>query len=439
MTAYHEDYRKKLITAKDAAALVRDGDAIELGYATVFPVAFDEALAERAGELDRVIVRNGVLSEPSKVLEAGAPFEWRSWHASSDVRRAIERGGAYHTPIRYSELPRYISDSMTTDIAVLSTTSMDAHGYFNFGIGASHLRRTADEARIVIVEVNPDQAYGCGDLGCEIHLDDVDYIIEAEPHPTAELLNRGYGELDRAIAGYVVERIKDGSTLQLGIGSLPSAVGDAIAESSLEDLAVHTEMYVDSFMKMTEAGKITGRRKPLDRGRQVYTFLSGSEALYAFADKNPELLAAPVDYVNDAHVIGAQHRMVSINTALHVNLRGEVSSESVGMRHISGAGGQLDFVLGSYLAPEGQSFICLKSSRVDKKGVRHSNIVADFETGTIVTVPSPITQYIVTEYGVANLKAKSTAERARALISIAHPDFRDALIQSARAKGIWRD
>ncbi|CAC9926516.1 putative butyryl-CoA:acetate CoA-transferase [Aedoeadaptatus coxii] len=433
-----KEYRQKVITAEEGAALVKEGDVLELGFAAIFPVHFDEALAARKGDFRHVVIRNGILSNPSKLLEVGEPFEWQSWHATPDVRRAIERGTANHIPIRYSEMPRYIRENVQTDILVLPVSEMDEHGYFNFGLDSSHFLDQARMAKTVVVEVNPLQPRVAGRSESEIHLRDVDFIIETEGYPVAALPIRSYTEVDEKIAAFVVERIEDGSTLQLGIGALPGAVGDAIASSSVKNLGVHTEMYVDSFMDMTLAGKITGAMKTRDKGRQVFAFIEGSEKLYRFADENPELMSAPVDYVNDARVIADQYRMVSINTALHVNLRGEVSSETVGLRHISGAGGQLDFALGSYLAPDGKGFICLHSSRVDKNGVRHSNIVPDFSAGTIVTMVAPVTQYVVTEYGVANLKGKSTYERAKALIAIAHPECREELIRGAKARGVWR-
>lgn len=432
-----KEYQKKCITAEEGAALVKDGDVLELGFAAIFPVEFDEALAARKNDFRHVVIRNGILSHPSKLLEAGEPFEWQSWHATPHVRRAIERGSANHIPIRYSEMPRYIRENVGTDMIVIPVSAMDGHGYFNFGLDSSHFLDQASVAKTVVVEVNPHQPRIVGRSESEIHLRDVDYIIETEGYSVAPLAARDYTAVDEKIAGFVVERIEDGSTLQLGIGALPGAVGDAIASSSLKNLGVHTEMYVDSFMEMTLAGKITGAMKTRDKGRQIFAFLAGSEKLYDFADENPELMSAPVDYVNDARTIADQYRMVSINTALHVNLRGEVSSETVGLRHISGAGGQLDFALGSYLAPEGKGFICLHSSRVDKNGKRSSNIVPDFSRGTITTMPAPTTHYVVTEYGVANLKGKSTYERAKALIAIAHPECREDLIRGAKAKGVW--
>ncbi|MDY3119081.1 MAG: acetyl-CoA hydrolase/transferase C-terminal domain-containing protein [Peptoniphilus sp.] len=438
-TTYEEIYKKKVRTAEDAARIVRDGDEIEMGFGTVFPVDFDRALAARAEELHHVSVRNGVLFDRSRVLAQGAPFEWQSWHGTGDVRRAFDKGIACHIPVRYSELIRYVTENRNTDVLAISVAPMDAHGYFNFGLDGSHFLRQAQRAKTVIVEVNEKQPRVFGRGESEIPIEQVDVIIEGKPHDMAALANRPYGDLDRKIAERVVERMEDGSTLQLGIGALPNAIGDVIAGSSLKDLGVHTELYVDSFMKMTLAGKVTGMEKSLDRGRQVSAFLAGTEALYDFVNENPEIQVAPVDYVNSAAIIAAQHKMVSINTAIQVNLRGEVSSESVGARQISGSGGQFDFAVGSYAAPGGKGFICLRSSRVDKAGVRHSNIVPDFSAGTIVTMPASTTHYVVTEYGICNLKGKSQYERARALVSIAHPDFREALTKAAVEKGFWRE
>ena len=236
----------------------------------------------------------------------------------------------------------------------------------------------------------------------------------------------------------IVEEIPNGACLQLGIGGMPNAVGSVIADSDLKDLGVHTEMYVDSFVEMTLKGKITGSKKNRDRFRQTYAFGAGTKLMYDFLDDNPSLMSAPVDYTNDARVIASLDNFISINNAVDIDLFGQVSSESSGTKHISGAGGQLDFVLGAYLSNGGKSFICLSSTVTDKEGNMTSRIVPTLKEGSAVTAARPNTHYVVTEYGKVNLKGMSTWQRTEALISIAHPQFRDQLIKDAEKMKIWR-
>ncbi|MBR0306876.1 MAG: butyryl-CoA:acetate CoA-transferase, partial [Lachnospiraceae bacterium] len=244
-------------------------------------------------------------------------------------------------------------------------------------------------------------------------------------------------EIDEAVAQLIVPEIPDKACLQLGIGGMPNAVGSLIAQSDLKDLGVHTEMYVDAFVDISNAGKITGLHKAHNKGRQVYTFAAGTKKLYDFIDGNPEMMAAPVDYVNDIRVISQLDNFMSINNAVEVDLFGQVASETAGTRHISGAGGQLDFVLGAYLSKGGKSFICCSSTVQNKDGSLKSRIKPFVTPGGIVTCTRANTQYVVTEYGIVNLKGTSTWQRAEKLISIAHPDFRDELIAEAEKMNIW--
>ena len=246
--------------------------------------------------------------------------------------------------------------------------AMDEHGWFNFGPGGSHLKAVCECAKTVIVEVNKNMPVCLGGFENCIHIDDVDMIVEGENPALDELGGGGAAsEVDMAVAKLVVPEICDGACLQLGIGSMPNAIGKMIAESDLKDLGVHTEMYVDAFVDMSIAGRITGLRKPFDRGRQTYAFAAGTQKLYDFIDNNPECMAAPVSYVNDIARVSQIDNFISINGAVDIDLYGQVSSESSGIHHISGAGGQQDFVMGAYLSKGGKSFICCSSSYMDKK------------------------------------------------------------------------
>ncbi|MCI6790524.1 MAG: butyryl-CoA:acetate CoA-transferase, partial [Lachnobacterium sp.] len=272
-----------------------------------------------------------------------------------------------------------------------------------------------------------------------IHISQVNAIVEGENPPIGELGGGGAAtEVDKTVARLIVDQIPNGACLQLGIGGMPNAVGSLIAESDLKDLGVHTEMYVDAFVDIAKAGKITGAHKNIDRYRQVYGFGAGTKKMYDYLDENPELMSAPVSYTNDIRSIAALDNFISINNCVDIDLFGQVSSESSGIKQISGAGGQLDFVLGAYLSNGGKSFICCSSTFTDKQGVMHSRIRPTLVEGSIVTDTRANTHYVVTEYGMVNVKGLSTWQKAEALISIAHPDFRDDLIKEAEKMHIWR-
>ena len=279
-----------------------------------------------------------------------------------------------------------------------------------------------------------------GLTGTEINIRDVDMVVEGE-NPAVAAMGAGAPptDVDRKVAEMIVKEIPNGACLQLGIGGMPNTVGSLIAESDLKDLGVHTEMYVDAFVDIAKAGKITGRNKNVDRGRQVYAFAAGTQKLYDYIKENPDVMAAPVDYTNDVQVIAKLDNFISINNAVDMDLFGQVNAESAGIKHISGTGGQLDFVMGAYLSKGGKSFICCSSTFMNKKtGQLESRIKPTLDNGSIVTDPRSSIHYIVTEYGMVNLKGLSTWERAEAIISIAHPDFREQLIADAEKMHIWR-
>ena len=276
----------------------------------------------------------------------------------------------------------------------------------------------------------------------------IDKFVELITMPNSTIQNvalgldvraaQSFDDVNQAVARLIVDQIPDGACLQLGIGGMPNAVGSLIAESDLKDLGVHTEMYVDAFVDIAKAGKITGANKNIDRYRQTYAFAAGTKKLYDYLNDNPACMSAPVDYTNSIATISSIDNFISINNAVDVDLYGQISAESSGIRQISGAGGQLDFVMGAHLSNGGKSFVCLSSTFTNKKGETFSRILPTLHNGSIVTDTRANAHYIVTEYGMANLKGKSTWERAEALINIAHPDFRDQLIKDAETAHIWR-
>lgn len=441
--SFLEEYKQKLVSADEAVKVIKSGDWVDYGWCNGTPDVLDKALARRTDELKDIKLRGGILLKPLAVFEredAAEHFTWNSWHMGGYERKLIARGCSFYAPIRYSELPRYYRDGgAKVNVAMFQVAPMDAHGFFNFGPNASHLGAICEMAEHIIVEVNENMPRCLGGTETGVHISKVTSIVEGENPAIAELGGGGAAtEVDKKVAQLIVDQIPNGACLQLGIGGMPNAVGSLIAESDLKDLGVHTEMYVDAFVDIAKAGKITGANKSIDRYRQVYGFGAGTKKMYDYMDENPELMSAPVSYTNDIRQVSALDNFISINNCVDVDLFGQISSESSGIKHISGAGGQLDFVLGAYLSNGGKSFICCSSTFTDKNGTMHSRIRPTLAEGSIVTDTRANTHFIVTEYGMVNVKGLSTWEKAEAIISIAHPDFRDELIKEAEAMNIWR-
>ena len=350
---YKEMYSKKLSTAEEAVKVINSGDWVDYGWAVSTPVALDAALAKRLPELSDVNIRGGILCHVPEIFKIENPvdhFTWNSWHMGGIERKAIAQGFSFYAPIRYSELPRYYRESTTPPrVAMFQVAPMDNHGFFNFGPNASHMQACCEVADIIIVEVNQNMPRCLGGFGEAVHINDVTMIVEGSNPAIDELGGGGAAtETDQAVAKYIVNEIPDGACLQLGIGGMPNAVGSLIAQSDLKDLGVHTEMYVDAFVDIAKAGKITGARKGLDKGRQVYAFGAGTKKLYDYVNDNPECMSAPVSYTNDIRSISSHNNFMSINNAVDIDLYGQINAESAGTKQISGAGGQLDFVLGAY-------------------------------------------------------------------------------------------
>ena len=441
--SFLEEYKQKLVSADEAVKVIKSGDWVDYGWCNGTPDVLDKALARRTDELKDIKLRGGILLKPLAVFEredAAEHFTWNSWHMGGYERKLIARGCSFYAPIRYSELPRYYRDGgAKVNVAMFQVAPMDAHGFFNFGPNASHLGAICEMAEHIIVEVNENMPRCLGGTETGVHISKVTSIVEGENPAIAELGGGGAAtDVDKKVAQLIVDQIPNGACLQLGIGGMPNAVGSLIAESDLKDLGVHTEMYVDAFVDIAKAGKITGANKSIARYRQVYGFGAGTKKMYDYMDENPELMSAPVSYTNDIRQVSALDNFISINNCVDVDLFGQISSESSGIKHISGAGGQLDFVLGAYLSNGGKSFICCSSTFTDKNGTMHSRIRPTLAEGSIVTDTRANTHFIVTEYGMVNVKGLSTWEKAEAIISIAHPDFRDELIKEAEAMNIWR-
>ncbi|WP_251551631.1 acetyl-CoA hydrolase/transferase family protein [Neobacillus muris] len=435
------EYQSKVRTAEQAARMVHSGDWVDYGFGVTMPIELDKALAARKEELADIKIRGMLLMRVPEVVKADPnreTFYYNSWHFSGIDRQLYKQGLCDFIPMVYRNKPLFYRNYLNVNVAMIQVPPMDQHGYFNFSLTNSATKAILDTADTVILEINKNLPRALGGFEECIHISEVDYIVEGQ-NPVIPTLPRAKSkEVDQKIAQFVVEEMANGSTIQLGIGALPSAVGELIAQSDLKDLGCHTEMLVDAYLDMYNAGKLNNSKKTVNPGKSAWSFALGSQELYDWLNDNPFLASFPVNYVNDPRVISQQKNMVAINNAVEVDLFGQISSESSGINHISGTGGQLDYVDGASAAEGGKAFICLTSTYQDQHGEMHSRIVPTLHEGEIVTVPRSQSHYIVTEYGKVNLAGRSTWERTELLISIAHPDFRESLIGEAEKMKIWR-
>lgn len=437
----YQEYECKHCTPEQAVQLVHSGDWVDYSQTCSFPTALDAALAARKNELTDVKVRGAISMLPVQVVEQDPEhlaFTYNLWHCSALDRKYIDQGLAFFSPMMFRFCGSYYRRGQApVNVAMITVSPMDKQGNFSYGLTNCCMQELLDAADKIILEVNPNMPFVYGLESDHIHIRDVDAVVESNA-PLGEAPSRAASELDKQIAAQIFPFIQDGDTLQLGIGGMPNALGSLIAQSDLENLGMHTELMSDGYLDLYKAGKITNKRKKLQPGKGVFSICNGSRELYDFLDHNIDILSAPMHYVNDPETIRELDYFVSINGCIACDLYGQVSSESVGTRHISGTGGQLDFVTGAYTAEHGRTFLAMPSSRVDKNGVRHSNVLPKFTGGEIITTPRAQTMYIVTEYGAVNVAGLTTWQRAEKLISIAHPDFRESLIKEAEKQKIWR-
>jgi len=438
---FEQDYKSKFVTADEAVKVVKSGDLVHYGEFVMCSHVLDAALAKRKDELKAVNIRTvtcpfppqAVVNDPERIH-----FIYNDWHFSGASRKLHDKNMCNYISLTYHEGPSFYERGyVPVDVHLIKVTPPDKHGFCNLGTSNSITHAVADAAKIVIAEVNESVPRCLGGLRETLHVSEIDYFVEGDHKPLINLPELPISDTDKAIASIILDQIRDGDCLQLGIGAMPNAVGAMIAQSDLKDLGVHTEMLVDSFVDMYDAGRITGLRKQLDKGKMVYTFAMGTKKLYDFLDQNPVCASFPVSYTNDPATIRQQDNMICINNAVEIDLFSQVVSESSGIRQISGTGGQLDYIFGSYGSKGGKGLICLTSTYKDKEGNLKSRIVPTLTPGGIVTVPRSMNYYVVTEYGIANMKARSTFERAEALINLAHPDLRDELVKEADKMGIW--
>jgi 4-hydroxybutyrate CoA-transferase len=417
----------RIVTAAEAVAGIASGQQLYLQCAAATPSILLDALVARAAELSNVSVVHLHCEGPGPHLApAMAPhFRHRALFIGPNARTAIAEGRADYVPTFLSDVPRlFDSGRLPLDAVFVNATPPDAHGFCSLGTSVEAMHAAIRAARQVIVQFNAAMPRTLGDSF--IHVSQIDLAVECDvppyEHPIGIL-----GEVERRIGEYVAELVPDGATLQLGIGAIPAAT--AIALRDKRDLGVHTEMFTDSIVDLVEAGVITGARKERNRGKLVTAFLMGTKRLYDFVNDNPAVEFRPTEYVNDPFVIAQNERMVAINSAIEVDLSGQVVADSIGHRLYSGVGGQMDFIRGAGLASEGRAIIALPSTARGGS----SRIVASLHEGAGVVTTRAHVRTVVTEWGVADLFGLSLRERATELIRIAHPDMRDSLAAEARA------
>ncbi|MEQ8200384.1 MAG: acetyl-CoA hydrolase/transferase C-terminal domain-containing protein [Syntrophomonadaceae bacterium] len=442
--SYLDEYRSKVITADQAAAMVKNGDWVHYCHLSGKPVEFDEALAKRVPELYDVKLKGAVTIPPAPLAVLADPkrehVSWHAGHFAAIDRKFQEMGNAYYIPWNFHDASRYINESFTMNVYVTQARPMDEHGYFNLSIQACFAIDEVEKADIVIIETNDKLPHCCGGYGECVHISKVDYIIEGKniaPVATPEETPPASAE-ERKIAEYIVEEMEDGCCLQLGIGAFPNYIGTVIGEGDFKNLGVHSELFADCYVDLIEKGMVDNSNKGLNRNKSVYAFALGKQSTYDFIHFNPSLAIYDVSWCNRPDVIAANPKMRSINNCIGVDLYAQVASEAWGFRQISGTGGQADFVRGAYDSPGGKSFLCFTSTKRRPDGSVVSNVLPTLPAGTIVTIPRYQVNYLVTEYGKVFIKGFSTWQIAEKMVSIAHPDFRDDLIKEADKMKIWR-
>jgi len=416
------------MSAETALKQVKSGDRVVVGHACGEPPTLVDALVARAPELKGVEIVHMVAMGPAKYAQPGmeGSFRHNSLFVGATTRKAISEGRALHTPCFFSEIPRLFSwRILPVDVTLMQVTPPDAEGFCSLGVSVDYTLASSRSDHVTIAQMNK---FMPRTLGAKIHLNEIDCIVEKD-EPIIELKPPTIGDLEKAIGENVAKLIEDGSTLQLGIGAIPDAVLLFLKEK--KDLGIHSEMFSDGIVALAEEGVVTNKKKTINTGKFVATFLMGTRRLYDFVDGNPDVEMHPVSYTNDPAVIGQHEKMVSINSALQVDFMGQVNAEMIGHNQFSGVGGQVDFVRGASRSKGGKSIIALPATAA--KGTV-SRIACELDRGSAVSTSRNDVHFIVTEYGAANLRGKSIHERAKALIAIAHPNFRESLTAQARAQ-----
>ncbi|GIV62518.1 MAG: 4-hydroxybutyrate CoA-transferase [Rhodothermaceae bacterium] len=414
-----------IVTAEEAVSVVSDGHRVYIHTAAAAPQRLVQALTERARSLNRleVVHLHTEGAAPYAAPEFAGRVFTNALFIGANVRPAVAEGSADYIPVFLSEVPALFRRGiLPLDVALVQVSPPDRHGFCSLGVSVDATRAAVESARVVVAQINPNMPRTHGD-GI-VHIDDIDYAVEVED-PLPEHAPPVLSEIERAIGRYCAELVEDGATLQMGIGAIPDAVLAALIHH--KDLGVHTEMFSDGIIDLVERGVITNARKARHPGKIVSSFLMGTRRLYDFVDDNPQVAMLDVAYVNDTAVIRRNPKVTAINSAIEVDLTGQVCADSIGTRLYSGVGGQMDFIRGASLSEGGKPIIALPSQT--SKGI--SRIVPYLKQGAGVVTTRAHVHYVVTEYGIANLYGKNLRQRARALIEIAHPDHREALERAA--------
>jgi acyl-CoA hydrolase/GNAT superfamily N-acetyltransferase len=427
--SWQERYGDKVKTARQALRIVKRGDSVFIGSGAAAPQLLVEELARMSQEFaDTEIVHLWTLGiAPYTQPKFKYQFRHDAFFIGDNVRDAVAEGRADYTPIFLSEIPNLFRyRRMHLDVAVIQVTPPNEHGFCSFGVSVDIVKPAAESADYVIAEVNPRMPWTLGDSF--IHVQDIDVLVEHEA-PLPELTYPGADEIARGIGKNIARLIDDGSTLQMGIGTIPDSILASLYNK--KDLGVHTEMLSDGVIDLVEAGVLTNARKTLHRGKMIASFVMGTQRLYDWVDNNPFIEFRPSDYVNDPFVVSQNDNMVAVNSALEVDLTGQVCSDSIGYLFYSGIGGQVDMIRGSARSRGGKPVIALPSTAKDGTV---SRIVSHLSEGAGVVTTRGDVHYVVTEYGSAYLHGKNIRERALALINIAHPDFRKELLEEAKVR-----
>lgn len=420
-------YQNLLCTADEAVQKIESGDRVVLAHAVAEPMVLVDAMVANYKKYKDVKVSTMVTlgkGEYSK-KEYEGHFKFEGWYVQAATRNSISEGHGDFVPVFFHEVPINIRKGIfPVDVAMISCSPPDEHGYCSVGVSSDYTMEAVKASKILLAEVNDQMPYIYGDTF--IHVSRMDAIVETS-YPLPEIVPPVIGEVEEAIGKNCASLIDDGCTLQLGIGAIPDAVLSQLGDK--KDLGIHSEMISDGVVDLFEEGAITGLRKSMDQRKIVATFLMGTKKLYDFAHKNPAVEMRTVDYTNHPMVIADCSKMISINSCIQVDFMGQVASESIGKRQFSGVGGQVDFVRGTAMAKDekAKSIIAMASTTRGKDGKLISKIVPYLDYGAAVTTSRCDIDYVVTEYGIARLKGALLQDRARALIEIAHPEFKEEL------------